>query len=203
MEMIESLRRYWVATTETSPEPEPGVTWIWAKNGIFKRGVDATLDLCVWHLLIGMLPEVPGLYDVASHVRWRGIRTTRMPGVLLQCIFQHAVGVGRSEQQYYLVWTGGKIRWMIPEQVSSGCGISYRVPDVPILVDIHSHHFMKAYFSETDDRDDTGLSVSCVIGNFGRCPTVVCRLNVYGHHQMVPATMVFDSIGELRDGWEG
>ena len=52
-----------------------------------------------------------------------------------------------------------------------------------------------------DDADDAGLSVSAVLGRIMDDPTMLCRLNVYGEHQLVPATLVFAGLGPFRDGF--
>jgi len=48
-------------------------------------------------------------------------------------------------------------------QQASGCGVrATPIPDA--IVEVHSHHAMRAYFSPTDDRDETARRVYGVIG---------------------------------------
>jgi hypothetical protein len=77
--------------------------------------------------------------------------------------------------------------------------VRYEMPDRRALLDIHSHHAMQPFFSTTDDSDDTWLSASVVIGDIFTQPSILCRLNVYGTRQIVPATLLFDDLGPFVD----
>lgn len=207
-----SLVRHHVAT-EACPLPpaQPGITWIWAANGIWKRGVSETLDLLI---PVGMSWHAPGLARMLPHARFRDL-FGRLPGAALAPLLQHAQQAtdGRTiarpiEQQYFITYRADRpwkpIRVAVPSQQASAGHVTYQT-GVPgrILVDVHSHHQMAAYFSGTDDRDDTGLSVSAVIGQIYTCPTIVVRLNVYGHRWRVPAGLVFDHLGPFVEPvWE-
>jgi hypothetical protein len=54
---------------------------------------------------------------------------------------------------------------------------------------------MPAYFSNTDDRDDGGLSVSAVVGKIFDTPEICLRVNVYGHRMRLLVLDVFDRLG--------
>jgi PRTRC genetic system protein A len=190
-------------------EPAPPITWLVAANGIFKRGCTPQLDLLI-PVLDQELP-IPGLTRLLPSVRWSTV-CTRLPGGLLAPILDHAQRAGRQvsgnlalpiEQQYLIVHADGKLRVRVPVQDSSATRIRYALPeDATILLDLHSHHQMAAYFSATDDQDDTGLSVSCVIGKIFTAPTIRCRLNVWGHRYNVPALTIFDHLGDFQDGYQ-
>jgi hypothetical protein len=194
------------AATDAPLPAEPGITWLWAANGIFKRGADATLDLTV---RVGAVAEVPGLARLLPCARffpW----PQRLPGSFLTPLLTDArracarAGNGHgspllpAEKYYAIVWRDG-LRLVAPKQDASAAHIRYQMPSGAILCDLHSHHGMEAYFSPTDNRDDMGLSVSCVVGTIYTTPTIVCRLNVYGHRQIVPAKLIFDSLGPFTD----
>lgn len=181
------------------PPPQPGITWVWARNGVFKRGCNAHLDILI---PVGRAPAVPGLAPLLPHVRW-GDWPGRLPGQLLAPLLHHARRacspdrIARPiEQQYFLVWRDGDVRLVAPPGQDAGPGhVRYRMPRGVVLADIHSHHGMAAYFSGTDDYDDVGLSVSAVVGRiFGDRPQIVVRLNVFGHRYQVPAALVFDRL---------
>src|SRR5712691_2289657 len=61
-------------------------------------------------------------------------------------------------------------------QQASGCGVrATPIPDA--VVEVHSHHAMQAYFSTTDDRDETARRVYGVIGRLDTpAPEVALRL---------------------------
>lgn len=202
----QQLERHVVAVDGTAADWDaPGVTWIWAQNGIFKRGRTPHLSVQV---RAGSAPPVPGLQSLLPFVRWSGV-SGRLPGGLLPLILSHAADVrgivgARArpiEQQYFIVQREpGRFVVRRPRQDATAGHISYQMPaGADVLVDLHSHHDMQAYFSATDDRDDTGLSVSVVIGNLFKRPQIRCRLNVYGHRQEVPALAIFDAIVPFVD----
>lgn len=186
----------------------PPIVWIVAQNGTFKRGAGADLEIVIQ---TDSAPAcLPGLAALQPSVRWSN-RPQRPLGDLLRHLLddaRHAVGGGLIvrpiERQYFIVWRGGTARLIAPQaQRGTATRLSYEMPQQePILCDIHSHHEMPAMFSETDDRDDLGLSVAVVIGRLFTQPELLCRLCVYGHRQIVPAAMVFGHLGPFRDVYQ-
>jgi PRTRC genetic system protein A len=185
-----------------------GITWVWADNGIWKRGVDEQLDVLVRVVAWQPGSSGPGLVNLLPRVRWHNVQR-RLPGRFLASILEHArqaVDTQRQiarpiEQMYHIVSDGTRMRVLVPEQDASATHIRYQVPEgVQLLCDLHSHHGLGAYFSATDDGDDLGLSVSAVIGAiFNDQPQIVVRLNCYGQRQPVPALTIFDDLGPFQD----
>lgn len=198
MESLSNLLRYHVATTPELPPAKPGIEWIWAANGIFKRGVAYGLDLCI---PVAVAWPTPGLAAIQPSHRWQQLRSQRLPGDLLHGVYAHAQQRAGIEQQYFVCYLPSRfsdrpIRVITPPQDATASAVRYAMPNpASILLDIHSHHDMSAYFSETDNRDDTGLSISVVIGTLNSRPTICCRLNVYGHHYRYPASLLFTHLG--------
>lgn len=189
------------------PDACPGITWIWAANGVYKRGVSAELDLLI---PVGISWPAPGLAKLLPHVRYKHW-PQRLPGALLGPLLSDAkrAAIGDTvlrpiEKQYFFVWRDG-VRVVAPRgQDASAVHLRYAMPQSgPVLLDLHSHHGMDAYFSATDDRDDSGLSVSAVVGKIYTRPTIVVRINVFGQRHTVPALMMFDSLGPFADGYGG
>lgn len=207
--LFASLERAHVATRYCPlPDAVPGITWIVARNGLFKRGTNAHLDalICVepWTSLqlgdhhVGLLPSA----------RWRQHRG-RLCGRLLSIVLDHArqaatirSGIAQPVEQFYMVGLEGTRMVLVrpPQHPTSG-HVTYEVPaHIVALADIHSHHAMPAYFSSTDDQDDRGLSVSVVVGRvWDSCPEIVCRINVHGHRQIVPVETIFDDVPLVCD----
>jgi PRTRC genetic system protein A len=67
------------------------------------------------------------------------------------------------------------------------------------LVDVHSHHRMKARFSSTDDADESGFRLYCVIGSLLHQPEIRLRVGCYGYFWEIPASWVFDLPAGLLD----
>jgi PRTRC genetic system protein A len=203
-----TLQQHHIAIpTDPLPPCRAGLSWIWAANGIFKRGVDTVRDILI---SITPTPPTPGLAPLAPHVRY-ATHTGRIPGGLLSAILDHARRAGDArhglarpfEQQYFITYRAGlprPFRVALPRQDATATRVSYELTvSGQILVDIHSHHRMPAYFSSTDDRDDAGLSVSAVVGRIFDQPEIAVRANVYGHHMPLPALTIFDALASCRD----
>jgi PRTRC genetic system protein A len=204
-----SLTRHHIATPAAPlPEPIPGLAWIWAANGIWKRGVTDQLDILI--PVERFKCSTPGLTQLLPHVRWAawsGRLAGQLLGPLLSNARQAMAGdtvLRPIEKQFFFVERDG-LRVVAPHtQDGSPASLRYAMParGTPLL-DLHSHHSMRAYFSETDNRDDDGLSVSAVIGNIYTRPEIVTRLNVYGHRWPVPALVIFDELGPFIDRYAG
>lgn len=102
-----------------------------------------------------------------------------------------------------LLWNHRKRSWRIeyPDIIgeASASGIQYRQvepgPDESIAIDLHSHGYLHAFFSDTDDADDRGtVKVSAVFGSLDQeRPTVAFRMCVLGLYIpiTVPAEKIF------------
>jgi PRTRC genetic system protein A len=197
---LSDLLGHHIALTGEVMSGAPGITWIWARDGIYKRGQDAVRDVTV---LVNPTPPTPGLTALLPGIAWRGL-TRRLPGQLLTAMLAHArkaMDEGRPiEQQYHVTLEAGQVRVRVPHQDATPGRVTYAPPVSPVLLDLHSHHGMPAFFSATDDADDTGLGVSVVIGRiFGARPAIAARLCCYGHTQRVPTALLFDHLGPFRD----
>lgn len=204
--IFSTLTQHHVATPACPlPAPKPGISWLWASNGIFKRGIDGAHDILI---CVTPTPPTPGLAQLIPHAR-SVAQSDRIPGGLLTALLDHARRAGDPraliarpiEQQYFITYRAGlpqPFRLAVPEQDASAVRVSYKMPRAgQLLIDLHSHHSMPAYFSDTDDRDDQGLSISAVVGHIFDRPQIAIRANVYGHRQHIPALAVFD---HLPDG---
>ena len=205
-----TLIRHQVARADSQAylAAQPGIDWLYAANGIFKRGRSDTIEL--QGLASPVHYAVPGLVNLVEYVHFFAW-PRRLPGELLAPLLADAQRAGSAgaiahpiEKQYFFVEREG-VRVVAPRgQEATATSLRYVMPHsgTPLL-DLHSHHSMRAYFSHTDDRDDQGLSVSAVIGNIFIRPELVVRLNIYGLHCPVPATMVFDRLGPFIDRYAG
>jgi PRTRC genetic system protein A len=202
--IFSGLVRHHIATfAEPLPAAMPGITWIWAANGIFKRGVNPDLDALIQVRAWSASDTPPGLASLIPHVRhtaWPG----RLPGGFLAPLLENARRAGSGEcvlqpieKHYAFVARDDTIKVIAPPQRGTAGRVEYGVARGVTLLDLHSHHGMPAFFSATDDQDDLGLSVSAVIGHIFTRPEILVRINVYGQRQQVPALMIFDSLGPL------
>lgn len=86
------------------------------------------------------------------------------------------MGPSTYEAQVFIVWneTSEEYRIVVPKQEVSAAAVRYDIADTladddVIIVDIHSHNTMNAFFSGTDDRDDK--KNPWISGVFGKLTT--------------------------------
>lgn len=196
--MINLLNHTIARADQPLPPLDTGIDWILAANGLFKRAANNALAACIhvhsWNFLI------PGLARLLPSIAWKHC-PQRLPNQWLDVLLQEArtaceqesgIAIPR-EKQWFVVWRANKVRLIAPQdQTASPVRVQYAMPSEPVLLDVHSHHGMRAYFSGTDDRDDDGLSISMVIGRIFDRPEAVARVNVYGHRQLIPLSLLFD-----------
>ncbi|HEU5423016.1 MAG TPA: Mov34/MPN/PAD-1 family protein [Nitrolancea sp.] len=99
----------------------------------------------------------------------------------------------------------GRYALVIPEQAASTARVRYTPPMLPvgtsIVLALHSHHQLPAYFSGTDDGDEQSLALYAVVGRLDTArPEVALRAGVYGAWLPVPWADVFaGERGAFRD----
>nr|WP_255604351.1 Mov34/MPN/PAD-1 family protein [Oscillochloris sp. ZM17-4] len=207
-DLLRQMTHYHTAGPDDLVPERVGISYIWAGNGVFKYGRNVDTEVIVLHEA-GSTPGLPELHPAVAWEHWPG----RLPAALLDQVL--------AEARAALAPQGGdgpagellipiEAQWLVvlddeaqphlyqPKQMANPSQVRYEL-DRRYLVDLHSHHRMAPFFSATDDRDDTWLSASVVVGNIFAQPTILCRLNVYGTRQMVPATLLFDGLGPFTD----
>lgn len=154
------LVRHHIATAASAlPCATPGITWVWAANGIFKRGVSADLDALVQIRAWDAHDHPCGLASLVPYARWShwpGRLDGRLLAPLLRDAQQACTAdlVARPiEKQYFFVERDG-LRVVAPKaQEGTPGSLRYAMPvRGRVLLDLHSHHAMGAYFSPTEDR---------------------------------------------------
>ncbi len=131
----------------------------------------------------------------------------RIPLSCLGAVLRHARCAGEAltpvEQMYHFHWIDKEWRVAAPKQNASAGRVTYQGGDAPsIVLDLHSHHTMNAYFSETDDQDEQGFRFYAVIGRIYDRPEIRLRLGVYGDFVELPASTLFEGLGPFEDAYE-
>ena len=117
---------------------------------------------------------------------------------------------GFLEILFYLTWER-KSGWhlAVPAQKQEALSV-YPILDeigqalyVDTLIEIHSHHTMRAFFSVTDNKDEQGFRIYGVIGrvdNQRDFPTEMrLRVGIYGHFWEIPASQVLSMPWGVKD----
>ncbi len=118
--------------------------------------------------------DVPMPYGVVG--RELSLAFGKIPRSLVFEFFRYAAVRCPDECVGWIVWNArtGDMRLERLEELSTGCShVSYTRPvldeDEHLVVDIHSHGRLAAFFSSEDDRDDRGeFKIAGVVGNCDR-----------------------------------
>jgi hypothetical protein len=104
------------------------------------------------------------------------------------------------EAMVAIVWNGDAYEVVSPSQDASASHVTYEKTPETVL-ELHSHHRMRAYFSPVDDIDEQGLGLYAVVGRLHTDrPEVVLRAGAYGHFLALRWEDVFEGDkGEFRD----
>jgi PRTRC genetic system protein A len=91
-------------------------------------------------------------------------------------------------------------RVSIPKQQASAGRVAYRGGCEPtVVLDLHSHHEMNAYFSSTDNADEQGCRFYAVIGKIYSRPELRLRLGMYGDFVELDPCLLFDGSGPFEE----
>ena len=165
----------YLLNTRTGLAGEPGLfyNYIIARDGIYVHGQNPLLKATVCIAAC----EVRGLASLQHSVELPHGRIPRhVYDLAISILAAHA-----WEERYLAVVWDRWYRLRVPQQFSDGASVSYeRLPHT--VMDIHSHSCMPAFFSGTDDNDETGLRLSLVVGELNTlAPQVSLRVGVYGY----------------------
>jgi PRTRC genetic system protein A len=175
-------------------------TYILAANGIFVRARRPELAALIW--VASVREPVRGLYEVHPYVGM----DCRVPVLQVARMFEMAYRADGKEILFYL--SANPWRIQVPEQVQRGASVHPVDPyagGANTIIEVHSHHGMKAFFSEEDDREEqTGFRIYAVLGDLYNRPAIRVRVGIYGHFWEIPADWVFELPQGVKDGlYEG
>lgn len=156
----------------------------------------------------GRLWRVAGLPDYPVGVE---LKISKIPAGWLRAVLRHAQEAGDCtaggevlyprEQMYHFHWLEGRWRVAVPKQEASPARIEYQGGhEASIALDLHSHHGMTAYFSQTDDADEQGCRFYGVIGRiYDDRPQLRLRVGIFGDWLEVWPGVLFEGLGEFED----
>ncbi len=203
------IGHYYMSRPELPPLQEAQSLEYWtASNGVFVRahreGIEAVIPV-----ILRSLP-IPGLFPLTTHI------TMEYPLVPLTMVMELLAESWKArdpqtnaplEALFHLRWQDGAWRWSKPDQDQQSTSVTPTAPYEPSLpvplIDLHSHHVMAPFFSDTDTRDEQGYRFYAVWGHLDSSPTLLVRLGIYGHFLPLPASRVFELPSFLRDGFSG
>lgn len=192
--MLPNPVAYHIYTGEPLPSPSL-YTYILAGQGVVKWGVAPHFSAAI--PLQGC--KVAGLPLYPEGVV---LNIPRIPAKWLYLVLDHARHCGQGiEQMYHFHWLAGQgWRVAVPRQQASAGQVSYHGgTETTVVLDLHSHHGMNAFFSGTDNRDEQGLRFYGVIGKIYSRPELILRVGVYGDWLELDPLELFDGLGPFTD----
>lgn len=134
-----------------------------------------------WELTV---PQIPADFLVKIITFFRKINTIHDSEVFLQIFYN-------LEKNEYFIWC--------PKQRVSGASVHYenddhmQDPNNLLVLEIHSHNTMSAFFSATDDADEKGDRFFGVVGKINNFfPEIKLRLSVGSRKRSVDIDELFD-----------
>lgn len=174
--------------------PETMYDYLLAQQGIIKRVETQWASADV--LLTPIQETLIGLQLQHYPMQAMRLKPPRIPVALLQQVLTHAQTALGTELLYHFRYnaaTGWTLTY--PQQEQSKVRVGYQEPNQQdIVLELHSHNTMPAYFSPTDDRDELGGRFYAVIGHLDQPqPQIVIRLGMFGHWIFnVPPALIFE-----------
>lgn len=170
---------------EGLPKPESGKhRFVIAGDGVYVEAVNPVLEVRL--SVAKSTIKLP--YGQIGTV---GVRLThgQIPKQILQDVCEKTYLCSPNEWAGLVVWDKIRKEYALyePDVISFSAGhISYRnvIPDeYELVMDLHSHGNMPAFFSKTDDKSDIGgFYIAGVVGNCDSGePTFATRIVVNGH----------------------
>lgn len=199
--MTKSLIDYKIATSPALPPLSAVMKEYWlASNGVFVRAKRQGLYGCIPIALC----NIPGLTAVDPNVQ---MEYPRVSASIISTMLSAAQAVGKKEILFYLSFVDSNWQLDIPEQVASPTSVKPLLASLgsayeTALIEVHSHHFMNAQFSLTDDLEESGkFRIFAVMGEIFTRPTINVRVGIYSHFWQIPAAWVFEMPHELNDSF--
>jgi PRTRC genetic system protein A len=182
------------------PRPERLYDYVIAEQGIIKRVETpyASADA----LLAPITEKLIGLQLQPYPLQPLRLKVPRIPGRLLLDVLADARSNINIEFMYHFRYSSTQ-GWSVtrPEQAQSWARVGYRHDPTGVVLDLHSHHTMPAFFSRTDDGDERGGRFYAIMGHIDQSsPQLILRLGMYGHWLYnVPGLALFDGLGPFVD----
>lgn len=201
--------KYHVYTGQPLPDPWP-YDYVLCRQGVVKR-------LQTRHFFANILVaagQVAGLAEYPVNLAVLDIDVPRIPATWLTRVLEDARQAGSNglvarpiEQMYHFHWKEGKWQVSRPKQNASAGQVSYKGGfESSIVLDLHSHHDMGAFFSGTDNRDEQGCRFYAVIGRIYTRPEIRLRVGIYGDWLELDPLDLFEGLGPFapagEDFWE-
>ena len=161
-----------------------GYDYVLGSGGVYVQSESA-------HLTVRVLVnpcEVRGLAPVAEKVL---LNHGPIPAHVLELGLRWFRTSPDTERFFAVRWDGRAYGLVVPPQAGTATSLAYR-PPAGVVAEFHSHGSSRAFFSDTDDRDEQGFRIYGVVGRLDTPRLELSlRVGVYGHFAPVDWSQVF------------
>lgn len=197
--MFNNIATYYVHRQDPLPPTDAlAYQYVLAATGVYLRAENRFFNL----LLPLARCSIRGLTPLQPHFR---LKVPRLPGRLLKAVLsdarraRHRNG-GLKEALYHFRHDGARVRVLKPAQRATAASVvGIESDSADVILDLHSHGNMSAFWSEMDNGDEQGFRMYGVIGRLDARPEIRLRLGVYGYWFPLPLEVLFDSPGGFVD----
>lgn len=170
-----------------------GYEYITASNGIYIRAENRFVSALI---PVAQTPAgtIRGLYPLAPSIC---LKVPPMPVSLLRDVLKDArqmrTPTGQlNEVLYRFHYDGQRVRVDRPQQNASRTHVRTTGDGgADVILELHSHGNMNAFWSGIDDRDELGFRFYGVIGQLDRCPQIRLRLGLHGYYYNIKPNLLF------------
>lgn len=172
--------------------------YIVASPGVFIRAHRSWLDVCF------LIAQAHGLLHGLAHYNGYFQLDQVVPRGFTKAMFADAWRHKGKERLYYGKYYANGWKFIIPEQLATAGSVRpvnpYSLAGKDALIELHSHGELPAFFSMTDNADETGFKIYTVIGRIGSPrPEILTRVGVYGHFWTIRSDWVYELPTPIRD----
>jgi PRTRC genetic system protein A len=185
----------YATTADSLPSSGSALTYLLAGNGIFasatRPSIKVLMPVCLSNQRIKGLPHLTPYLNI----------TPRIPKELLLEVWRsscNACTESNAEILFHFHKQDTEWELQTPKQTqnSTSCQPTEsgsHASHYHAVVEIHSHAAMPAFFSDTDNKDETGFRIYGVFGRVNTTkPEIQMRVGLFQHCWNIPAKTVFD-----------
>ena len=182
------------------PQSAIAYEYVLASNGVFLRAENQYVEALI-PVLQGK-NEIRGLYTLSPYIE---LKALPVPAHLLTAILVDARKAQQNgqliERLYHFRYDPSGIRVERPAQNATKTRIhSDTSADNDIILELHSHGSLRAFFSDTDNADEQEFRFYGVIGNLNtNNPSLQLRLGIYGYFYPISQLVLFDGISPFYE----
>ena len=158
-----------------------GYEYIVAGNGVFIRAENQFFRVCF------QIAECD-IRNLLNCEEYFAMKNGKMPLEICEAI-KNEIENSDTEKEKFLqvLYTNGEYTIFIPEQKGTGTAVKYESQEQNVILEVHTHPEMSAFFSDIDDRDEKGFRLYGVFSVIdGKVDEFILRISVYGYYKMLP-----------------